>query len=238
LRIKKQNDMQQNPTAAILFFIITIVTTFLFYKASNRSKTFLIIVIAWMIIQSVISINGFYINEFTKPPRFSLLVFPPVIFIIVLFSTHKGRLFIDKLNLQYLTILQSIRIVVEIILYMLFISDMIPKIMTFEGRNFDVLAGLTAPVVYYFVFNKTFSKKILIAWNILSLGLLLNIIYIAVSSLQTPFQQLAFEQPNTALTYFPFTLLPSIIVPIVLFSHLASLKQLFSYAKKLSVNYV
>jgi hypothetical protein len=33
---------------------------------------------------------------------------------------------------------------------------------------------------------------------------------------------------NFALGYFPFFLLPSLIVPLVMFSHLASIKQILS----------
>lgn len=226
--------MQQNLTAAILFIITTFLAAYLFYRASNKSNTSLIIIFGWMIIQSVISLTGFYFNEFTKPPRFIALGLPPVVFIIILFSTTKGKVFINKLNIRWLTVLQSIRILVEIVLYMLFISKSIPQIMTFEGRNFDILAGISAPIVYYLAFKKqTLSKKLLLIWNILSLLLLFNIVVIAALSLQTTLQQFALDQPNIALTYFPFIWLPSVVVPIVLLSHLASLKQILSYSKNL-----
>tara|TARA_R110002096_G_scaffold209585_1_gene396758 strand:- start:1620 stop:1829 length:210 start_codon:yes stop_codon:yes gene_type:complete len=49
---------------------------------------------------------------------------------------------------------------------------------------------------------------------------------IAALSAQTPFQQLAFDQPNIGVTYFPFVWIPAVIVPIILFSHLVSIRQL------------
>ena len=49
------------------------------------------------------------------------------------------------------------------------------------------------------------------------LGLLANIVIIAVLSFPSPIQQFGFEQPNIGLAYFPFIWLPAIIVPIVLF---------------------
>jgi hypothetical protein len=36
----------------------------------------------------------------------------------------------------------------------------------------------------------------------------------------------AFDQPNIAVLYFPFNWLPSCIVPLVLLSHLAAIRQL------------
>jgi hypothetical protein len=40
-----------------------------------------------------------------------------------------------------------------------------------------------------------------------------------------PLQQIAFEQPNVGIAYFPFVLLPTIIVPMVLFAHIAILRK-------------
>ncbi|MEM9987092.1 MAG: hypothetical protein AAF804_18515, partial [Bacteroidota bacterium] len=49
---------------------------------------------------------------------------------------------------------------------------------------------------------------------------------IAILSAPLPFQQLAFEQPNVAVLRFPYVLLPGVVVPLVLLSHLLSLKYL------------
>jgi len=45
-------------------------------------------------------------------------------------------------------------------------------------------------------------------------------------SARTPFQQLAFDQPNIGVTLFPFVWLPSVVVPLVLVSHIAAIRQL------------
>jgi hypothetical protein len=95
--------------------------------------------------------------------------------------------------------------------------------MTFEGRNFDIISGITAPLIYYFGYHqKVLSNKLMLTWNILCIGLLLNIVINAVLSAPFAFQQFAFEQPNIAVLYFPFNWLPSLVVPLVLFAHLAN----------------
>ena len=99
--------------------------------------------------------------------------------------------------------------------------------MTVEGRNFDVLSGLTAPLIFYFGYiRKRLNKTFLLLWNFSCLALLLNVVVIAVLSAPLPFQKFAFDQPNNAVLYFPFVWLPSFVVPVVLFSHLASIRQL------------
>lgn len=99
--------------------------------------------------------------------------------------------------------------------------------MTFEGSNFDMLSGLSAPVIYYFGYiKKNLNKRIILIWNVICLGLLINIVITAILSSPFPFQQFAFDQPNIAVLYFPFIWLPCCIVPLVLLSHLAAIRQL------------
>jgi hypothetical protein len=210
-----------------IFALTTFLTVFIFYKAAHKSNLTLIILAVWLVIQTLVSLTGFYTHTSGMPPRFLLLIGPALIYIIMLFVTPSGKLFLDCLDLSHLTILHVIRIPVEFVLLWLFIHKAIPELMTFEGRNFDVVSGLTAPLVYYFCFvKKQWNKNVLIAWNILCLGLLINIVVNAILSAPSPFQQFAFTQPNVAVLYFPFVWLPGCVVPLVLLAHLASLRQL------------
>ena len=125
------------------------------------------------------------------------------------------------------------RIPVELTLLWLFLYKAVPELMTFEGRNFDILSGLSAPIIYYFGFvKKQLSSKIILLWNFICLGLLFNIVIHAILSAPFYFQQFAFNQPNIALLYFPFVWLPACIVPLVLFSHLVSIRRILMMNKK------
>jgi hypothetical protein len=219
--------MEHLPLYIYIIFIATVLLSIgMLYKAINYSKA-IIIVLTWLTLQAVVSLTGFYTVTNVMPPRFGLLLIPPVIFIISLFLTKKGRAAIDSFDVKTLTLLHIVRIPVELTLYWLFLHKAVPGIMTFEGRNFDILCGLTAPIVYYFGYIKNvFGKKALIAWNIICLLLLANIAVIAVLSAPYPSQKFGFEQPNIALFYFPFVWLPCFLVPGVLFAHLVSLRRL------------
>ena len=212
---------------SIVFGLTTLVTVGLFYKAAHYSKTTLLIIFAWLALQAVIGLSGFYTVTDTIPPRFMLLILPPVLLITLLFTTSKGKQFVDSLDTKSLTILHTIRIPVEIVLFWLSVHKTVPELMTFEGRNFDILSGLTAPFIYYFAFVRNiFDRKIILTWNFICLGLLINIVANAILSAPFPFQQFAFDQPNVAVLYFPFIWLPCCVVPLVLLSHLAAIRQL------------
>ncbi|HSY75215.1 MAG TPA: hypothetical protein VK890_00065, partial [Bacteroidia bacterium] len=218
---------------SIVFALTIILTVWLFYRASGNSKLVLIVLLIWLALQAVISLSGFYTITNAIPPRFAFLVLPPMLFIIALFVTSKGRQFIDSIDAGKLTMLHIVRIPVELVLLWLFIYKTVPQLMTFEGRNFDILSGLTAPIIFYFGFvKKQLGRGIIIIWNFICLGLLINIVINAILSAPFPFQKFAFDQPNIALLYFPFVWLPCCIVPLVLFSHLATIRQLLYRQKK------
>jgi hypothetical protein len=103
----------------------------------------------------------------------------------------------------------------------------VPVEMTFEGRNFDILSGITAPIVYYFAFRTgRTNKTLLFIWNLAALALLTNIVTIAIMAFPSPFQSVGLDQPNIGVTFFPFIWLPAVIVPIVFFCHVVSLWRL------------
>lgn len=226
--------MEQLPAyISIVFGLTAILTVWLFYKAANHSKRTLIVLLTWLALQAAIGLSGFYTITDTIPPRFLLLALPPFLLIIGLFVTSKGRQYIDRLDIKTLTILHTIRIPIELVLLWLFVNKAVPALMTFEGRNFDILSGLTAPFIFYFGFiNKRLNSKLILLWNFICLGLLLNIMVSAFLSAPFQFQTWAFDQPNIAVLYFPFNWLPSCIVPIVLLSHLAAIRQLLIGKRK------
>jgi len=121
----------------------------------------------------------------------------------------------------------------EIVLLQLFIHKMIPELMTFEGRNFDIIMGITAPIIGFLYLKKWLRKKGLLVWNIIGLCLILFILLNGLLSAELPFQQFGFEQPNRALAYFPFVLLPATVVPIVIWTHLTDIIKLIREIKTL-----
>jgi len=217
----------------VIFILTTLLTAYLFYVAANKSDVVLFIMISWLILQGATGYSGFYINTQSVPPRFLFLVLPPLLLIFILMGFRKGKNFIDGLDLKSLTLLQVVRIPVELVLFMLYTYGTIPELMTFEGRNFDILAGITAPIVYYYGFiNKRLSNRSILTWNVICLILLLNIIINAVLSAPFPFQKFAFDQPNIAVFYFPYVWLPGFIVSIVFISHIVSIRQLIKIKDK------
>lgn len=237
------------PTYISLTFVLTTIATLLLFiwtiRNSNseltRKKTTSISIglTIWLTIQAVLTLKNIYNTDTNSfPPKIILIgILPTILTIFLLFATSKGRQFIDSLPLKNLTYLNVVRIPVEIILLWLFLNKAIPELMTFEGRNFDILAGISAPIIAYFGWTKTkLSRKTILIWNFICLGLLVNIVANALFSAPSPVQKFAFDQPNVAILNFPFSWLPTCIVPIVLFGHLTSIRQLMKYKTEVITN--
>lgn len=196
--------------------------------AKKQASYLLLGCLLWLSLLVILAQNSFFLELNAVPPRFLMAVLPPFLLISVTLLRIKGRQFIDALSLRDLTWVHTIRIGVELLLFQLFVVGQIPEAMTFEGRNWDILAGLTSPIMVFMVFQqKKWSPKVLLLWNIISLGLLINIVTTAVLSAPLSFQQLGFEQPNVGVLKPTFIWLPGFVVPVVLFSHLAAIRRLW-----------
>ena len=222
---------------SFVFMLTTGLAVGLLYHAAHRSRRLLWGLLAWLLVQGGLAGSGFYAVTDTVPPHLVLALVPALLAIAGLAGTARGRRFMAGLRLDSLTLLHVVRIPVELVLFGLFVQGQVPQLMTFEGRNWDILAGLTAPVVYYLAFRKNvLGIKRLLLWNVVGLASLLNIVTTALLTAPTPFQRFAFDQPNVAVLYFPFVWLPACVVPIVLLAHLVAIWRLA--AKPAAVPYV
>ncbi len=225
---------------SLVFILTTFATTIAVIGLSKRVFHgrhiwfFVLALVMWLGLHGFAGYYGFYRSNLNQmPPRLFLFgLFPFIVLVFLLFATKWGRYFMDNLSLRTMTWLSVVRIPVEISLFWLAREGSVPELMSFEGRNFDILAGITAPIVGYLCFDRLALKRknVLLVWNIIGLVLLLNIIIHAILSAPFPLQQFAFDQPNLAILHFPFVWLAVFVAPVVLLTHLFSLRQLLRRA--------
>ena len=120
-----------------------------------------------------------------------------------------------KRPLAFLVGFQAFRILVELAIHQAVVEGVAPPQMSWEGRNFDILTGITALLLIPVV--DRLPSWSLHAWNFAGAVLLLNIVSVAMLSLPTPFQ--LFEPDNVWLLFFPFTWLPLILAMMAWLGH-------------------
>lgn len=207
----------------ITFILCCAISISLFHYANGKKIKVTILIILWSIIQSLLSYQGFYHVTDSMPPRFALVLLPATLMIIIGIMKRIRQDQLIDIRLQISTFLHTVRLPVEIVLYVLYNYKMIPQLMTFEGRNFDIIMGVTAPFIGWFLIKGQINKTMLLIWNFIGLFFVLFILVNGILSAELPFQQFGFEQPNRGINYFPFILLPATVVPIVIWTHISDI---------------
>lgn len=215
----------------ISFIVITVLAVFGLYRAT-RSYIVLGASLAIMGLTAALSLVGFYLQPDAMPPRLPFVVLPSLLGIMWLLFSPKGKAILDNVQLSTLTYIHTVRVPVELTILALFMHGLMPESMSFKGRNFDILSGLTAPFIAYVGYIKNrLGNGPLIAWNIVCLILVLQVVVTGLFSAPSVMQQLHFDQPNVAVLIFPYVWLPAVVVPIVILAHIVAFRDLFRSSK-------
>ena len=227
--------MSPVPLSLVLFFLVTVaVGLVLFARAASGSRWAIGLALAWIAAQSALALRGFFLNTQAVPPHLALALAPPVLLIALLFIVPSGKRFLDRMDLKWLVLLHSVRILVEISLFWLYRCHQVPRLLTFEGGNVDILFGLSAPLIWWAYQRKSIGQRGLLIWNTVALLGVLNAVVRALLSAPFRFQQFGFSQPTIAILRFPFVLLPAFLVPAVLLCHFALFRRLTGARSRLA----
>lgn len=202
---------------------------------NGRKKRFMFNVIAVLLVWTVFvtgwSVSGKMADFSIFPLNLLPVILIPAITAVAFLSSRLLCQALEHIPAGNLIRLQSFRFFVEVLLWLLFVANLLPVQMTFEGRNLDILAGVTAPLVALLVSRGKLSKKALLVWNVACLALLLNIVITAILSTPSPWRVFMNEPANKVVAYFPISWLPGLLVPLAYYLHLLSIKQLLQSKK-------
>jgi hypothetical protein len=196
-------------------------------KKKRFVNSLIIALVGWAVFVAVWSLSGM-MSDFSIFPlnMVPILIIPFIASLVFTFSKTFTEV-LSYIPQHRLTYLQSFRIFVEILIWMLFVDNLLPIQMSFEGRNFDVISGITGVLMGYLSSKGKLSRTALIIWNIVCLCLLINIVTIAILSMPVSFRVFMNEPSNTIVAQFPISLLPAMLVPLAYTLHFFSLRKLF-----------
>jgi hypothetical protein len=192
----------------------------------------------FLLVTGLLSLQGFFLEFGTMPPR--ILVFVAIAFVsVVTFVFHSGvGRWLRHTPQSWLIAAQTFRLPLEIQLFYLAQTPLLPKLMTFQGRNYDILIGLTAPLLAFLVWRSEKKgrprgyRPVVVVWNVLGIVLVANVALHGVLSTPTPMQRIFVDPPNTLMGHFPFIWLPVFLVPSAFLYHFLSLRKIFIEKRK------
>jgi hypothetical protein len=217
---------------AIVLFVLAILCSFslllrLFRTERRTLLLTILLLMLWMIATGALALSGFFADFTSLPPHllFALLL-PAVAFAIFSFTSASLPEALRRTPIYWLIAFQTFRVVVEIILFRGYKAGVVPMQMTFDGRNYDILIGLTAPLAAWAATRLDKRRAgFVVLWNVAGLASVINIATVAVLSMPTPLRHFMNDPPNTLLTHFPFIYLPAVLVPAAYIAHVLSIRQ-------------
>jgi hypothetical protein len=215
---------------AVLFVALVVVMAAMVFRglrgADAGSGVTIAVGVVYLIIPAVLAWHGMLdrYNPLPAPALVMVLVLMAITLTITLSSL--GKRLIDSTGLASLVGFQAFRVPVEWLLHRLYQEGVIPVQMTYSGRNFDIVSGLTAAAIGVWLARGGQSRGVVLAWNILGLALLANIVAIAILSTPVPFRRFLDGPPNLLPSVLPYVWLPSFLVQLALAGHVLVFRRL------------
>jgi hypothetical protein len=184
----------------------------------------------WLASTAALAQSGFLSAWTSLPPRWPLLPLTALVTFVVLGQTSTFRRLLAEIPAWQPVALETFRVCVELAFWRLHMEGVAPVQVTFEGRNFDALVGLTAPVVAVGIAFGWIGPRMTIAWNLFGLAMLANAIGTVATSTPGVLHLNWPGDPFTAIASWPVIWIPALLAPIGIFLHIVSIRQSI-YAK-------
>lgn len=178
------------------------------------------VLVFWLAVPGVLAIRGM-LDRYAPPPApgFILVGLLTLSTVALAFSAFGSRL-VAAVPLAGLVGYQVFRVPLEWVLHELYVEGVIPVQMTYAGQNFDIVTGVLAAVLGFWLWAGHRAVWLVTAWNMIGLALLINIVTIAILSTPVPFRYFMNDPANLLPSTFPYVWLPTFLVQAALFGHL------------------
>jgi len=221
-------------TLLVMILLISIGSVAIKRSISDRKKIKLKIVLLtgglllWQIYIYIVASTGI-LQDFNFPPKFVLfLVLPAFIFTGIFIGLNRKKNWITQIPEQWLIYFQSFRIIVETLFVFSVTEGVLHNNVTIEGYNYDMIMGLSAPIIAYLVFNANWlPRRALLLWNYLGLVVLASVIFVFTSTIFLP--EIYGETTNLMPKEFgayPYVTVAGFLMPVAVFMHILSIVQL------------
>jgi hypothetical protein len=181
--------------------------------------------IVWLGVTGALAESGVLSNWAARPPRWPLLPLTALGTFILLGLTRTFRRLLAEFPPWQPVALQTFRMGVELAFWRLSLEGVAPGQVTFEGRNFDGLVGLTAPIVAAGIAFGWFGPRLTIVWNLFGLAMLANAIGTVATSSPGLLHLNWPGEPFEAISSWPIIWIPALLAPIGIFLHIVSIRQ-------------
>jgi hypothetical protein len=191
---------------------------------------------AWVGYATVLGSLGPRLLAAGAPPLPMLLALPAVGLVMFCTRSRFGERLAGAIPAYVLMGLQAFRIVVELTLHELSAIGLVPRMLTYEGANFDVVIGLSAPLAAWLLATKRLAPRGAIAWNLIGIVMVANVVVRSILTTPGPTHLIDTEIANQAVTLFPYTFIPGLLAPLAVVLHVLAIRGLRSTKSQFIIN--
>jgi hypothetical protein len=185
-------------------------------------------IVAWGALVLVLAREGVFASDAgTTTPVIALGIAVPIGAGVALLQVPGVRRAIDRIPLQWLVGVQFYRVLGGLFLIAYARAEM-PGEFALPAGIGDIAVGLTAVVVAYLVaaHGAERARTAVLAWCVFGIADLVVAVGTGFLSSPSILQQIALDDPNTAITRYPFVLIPTFLVPISILLHVSVIARL------------
>lgn len=181
---------------------------------------------AWLACTGLLGASGRLVEPAPGPPAVLVIAVPLAGLAAWLSLSAQGARLALAVPVTVLIGAQGFRVAVELLLHRLWQEGMVPRMLTFEGANLDILAGLSAPVAAWAATRGRPGAAMALIWNLAGLALLGNVVVRAVLTAPGGLHRLATELPNRLPGQFPYVWLAGFLAPLAFALHVLAIRAL------------
>lgn len=158
----------------------------------------------------------------------ALIVGITILSIALLLRSRRFKAVLDATPLHWLVAVQTYR-VIGLVFLLLQTDGLLSSYFATSTGWGDIAVGVTAPIVGFLMWKEPGRFFwVALTWSVAGIADLLFVLYKAVQSAPGPLQTTAFDTPTVIVGYFPFPLIPLIVVPMSLILHALVIRKLLS----------
>jgi hypothetical protein len=179
------------------------------------------------------SASGWFTRLDILPPPFVVMNFVILASVLLLgfgYGGKLGNILVRSLQVETLVALQIFRLPLELLMLRAAYLQIMPVEFSMLGYNLDVLTGLGALLISaYCAWTWSLPVKVIWAWNLMGIACLLVIAVLAVlTSPNVHAFGVAPQHINSWVLYFPYSLLPSVLVGLAVLGHVLLTRKLLA----------
>ena len=209
---------------AVFVLLVIALALAVMTRLSARGRALLT---GWLVVLGILAGAGVFLRDGRVQPYVLAAGLLPTIVGIAFVTSRAGAAVLARTSPATLVGLQSFRVVVELALWALALQGRLSPLLTFEGRNFDVLVAVTAlPMAWLCLARRAWAPAAAAVWNVAGIVILVSTVLHFVLSAPTPFQRIRTEPATRIVAGLPYIWLPGFLVPLAWTLHVASLRTL------------